>query len=90
MDVSFLVVNDVNINQDFNHAGRSESPDLLHGELCVSGDEVNGVKEALRSVLAIGNRQSYRMLPSISKRHEPIGGSVLHQRVPHHRDQTDD
>ncbi|KMN19262.1 hypothetical protein TU87_09445 [Pseudomonas weihenstephanensis] len=50
-------------NIEFNHTGRTENhPAHIHGALCIPGDRVNDVTEALREALAAGYRQRYNNL----------------------------
>lgn len=54
---------DIAFNLEFNHTGRTENhPAHIHGALCVPGDRIGDVIEALRCALAEGYRQRYRNL----------------------------
>ena len=62
---------DLAFNLEFNHTGRTENhPAHIHGALCVPGDRIGDVTEALRCALAEGYRQRYRNL-------------AVHIEVPH-------
>jgi hypothetical protein len=57
------ITTDQAFNIEFNHTGRTENhPAHIHGALCIPGDRVNDVTEALREALAAGYRQRYNNL----------------------------
>ena len=54
------ITTDQAFNIEFNHTGRTENhPAHIHGALCIPGDRMNEVTEALREALAAGYRQRY-------------------------------